>query len=390
MASSTKGSEEVQVAKAEHKFTNGSPRIVEAHDGEKDCFSLLLTQELVWTVNSIKKLVRRRQSREDALVHAQIEAFDTEREVQNLQEEMDRARTRSQSRSLGPRLEAARARLASTRQHQEEIEGNIRSVEQDLVLQRQVLEDILERAFDRAHLMKKDDPPASPPKEQELNQTNEIRSFPSGDADPQTPPLSPGAQQLQSILMNYKEARNIYMHADIDFATRKHVEEEHLAQRKQHLAEGVPREPKTVFDLDHLAQEMRLTRDLIDATKQFEQWQQHAHANEVYTASERVERGLDPDPDERDFAGYYKEPSNTSDPDEIPNDPEMDTRIEGWRERMGSAGGDPDDQTRMDVDLDEWDAHTVGMSESCSLTDDSSRRAKIDEWREMCGLHNGH
>ena len=389
MASNAADSEKVQV-EAELRFTVGSARIVEAHDGKKDCFSLLLTQELVWTVNTIRQLVRRRQSREDATVSAQIEAFNTEREIQNLREELDRARTRSQSRSLGPRLEAARARLASTRQHQEEIEADMKSVKHNLVLQRIILEDILGTAFDRAHLLEEDDPPVSPAKDQKIDQTDRKDNFPSGDADPQTPPLSPGAQQLQNILTNYKEARDIYIHAEIDFANRKHVEEEHLADRKRHLAEGVPREPKTVFDLDHLAQEMRLTRDLIDATKQFEQWQQYAHAHEVYTASERIERGLDPDPDEWDFAGHYKEPFNTSDPHEIPNDPEMDTRIEGWREKMGSAGGYPDDQTRMDVDVDEWDADTVGLSESCSMIDDSSRRAKIDEWREMCGLHDGH
>ena len=390
MASNAKDSDELQVAEAELSLTNGSARIVKASDGEKDCYSLLLTEELVRIVNTIKRLVIQRRLRERVAFEAQREAFNSEQEVQNLQEELDSTRTRSQSRALSPKLEVAKAQLASTREHHKEIEEDLKLVEQDLALRRMFLEDILEGAFDGAHLMEKDDPPASSSKDQKFDRTDSKDSSPSGGADPQTPPLSPGAQQLQHILVSYQKARDVYVQAEIHFANRKLVEEENLAQRKRHLAEGVAREGKTEFDLEHVAQEMRLTRDLISATEQFEQWQEYAHAHQVYTASERIERGLDPDPDEWDFAGHYKEPSNTSDPHEIPNDPEMDTRIEGWRDGMGSAGGNPVDQTRMDVDLDEWDADTVGLSESCSMIDDSSRRAKIDEWRKMCGLHNGH
>ena len=390
MASNAEDSDESPVAEAELRLTNGSARIVRASDGEKDCYSLLLTEELVRIVNTIKRLVTQRRSRERAAFEAQREASNTEQEVQNLQEELDRARTRSQSRAVSPRLEAAKTQLASTRQHHKEIDDGLKLVEQDLALRRMFLEDILEGALYHANLMEKDYPPATSSKDQKLEQMDSKGSSPNGNTDPQTPPLSPGAQELQHILVNFQKARDVYIQAEIDFANRKQVEEENLAQRKRHLAEGVAREGKTEFDLEHVAQEMRLTRDLISATEQFEQWQEYAHAHEVYTASERIERGLDPDPDEWDFAGHYKEPSNTSDPHERPNDPETDTRIEGWREGMGSAEGYPDDQSRMDVDLDEWDADTVGLSESCSMIDDSSRRAKIDEWREMCGLHDGH
>ena len=48
------------------------------------------------------------------------------------------------------------------------------------------------------------------------------------------------------------------------------------------------------------------------------------------------------------------------------------------------------ERSRTDVDMDEWDARSVSISESNSMIDESWMQAKIDKWRAMCGLHDGH
>ncbi|MDI1489730.1 MAG: hypothetical protein OHK93_000928 [Ramalina farinacea] len=393
----------------EAKLMSDLARIVVASDGNKNCLSLLLTTDLVRVVNRISILVRERQWRADAAFRVSSEAQNIEEEVQSLEENLHSTRTRAQSRPIEQRLEVARARLIAARKRHDEVEEESTISERDLTAERQRLEDMLATALDGVNLMKKftksSNSSSGKTKERADPSNGKIsdpeplkgsisplmeyrRDYrPQNESIPQPPPMSPHTEYVYELQEKLEEFLNAFSYAEALFENRKNVEEENLAERKHHLANGIQRESRTEFDLKHVEQEITLTRYLITLTQGLEEIKDLARPYGVFTPSERFERGIN----EWEAPGYRTEPSEGSSEDETPEeDPEMDARIERWQQGTGSAGFALDSETRMDVDLDEWDAETVRISESGSMIDESSRRAKIDEWREMCGLHDGH
>lgn len=393
----------------EAKMMSDLARIVVASDGNKNCLSLLLTTDLIRVVKRISVLVREQKRRADAAFRASSEAHNIEEEVQSLEEDLHSTRTRAQSRPIEQRLEVARARLIAARKSYGEMEEECTIFERDLTAERQRLEDMLETAFDSVNLMKKITKSSSSssgktkepadssngkisdpePSKGNILPLMESRSdySPQKESIPQPPPMSPHTQYVYELQEKLGEFLNAFSYAEALFENRKNVEEENLAERKHHIANGIQRESRTEFDLKHVEQEITLTRYLITVTQGLEEIKDLARPYGVLTPSERFERGIN----EWEAPGYHTEQSGESQEDETPEeDPEMNARIERWQQGTGSAGLALDSETHMDVDLDEWDAETVRISESGSMIDDSSRRAKIDEWREMCGLHDRH
>ena len=393
----------------EARLMSDSARLVVGFDGKKPCRSLLLTSELVRNVNRISILARKQKQISDAAHQASQEAHNTETEVHDLEESLVSTRTRLQSRPIKQRLDIARAGLTAARGRHAEVEGECRILERDLTLEREKLENIIETAFDQINLLgraAKSSPPSEVAAAEPADSSNDGANDASHSSKKGTPsrmeekegsfrsqerpepsPHPSSVDEVFDMQERLQKWLNAHNRAEYIFENRKNVEQENIEQRKYHISIGLPRESRTEFDLRHVEREIELTRQLITVTQGLERIKEVARQYGIFTPSEQFERGIN----EWDAPGYYTEPSEGSPEDETPEeDPEMNARIERWQQGAGSAGFGLENETRMDVDLDEWDAETVRMSESGSMIDESSRRAKIDEWREMCGLHDGH
>lgn len=406
MESNAQNSFDWEPTHGEARLSSGSTKIVVTHDGSQVCLSLLLTSELVGIVNRISILVCQQKEIFDAALQANQEALNTEVEIQNLEESLVSRRTRSHSRPIEQKIDIARARLNAARRRHAELEGECKLLEREITPERGDLETMLETAFDRFDLMKRatkplphSGEPAKEPADSSEGRANDPSLCSKNGSPPRTedqdsarpqegldPTLHPfSIHEISDMQEKLQEWLNAYHKAEYAFEIRKDVERENIAQREQHIANGIPRESRTEFDLRHVEREIELTRHLLSITQGLERIKAMARQYGVFTPSERFDRGIN----EWEAPGYHSEPSEGSQEDETPEaDPEMNARIERWQQGAGFAGFAVDGETRMDVDLDEWDAETVRVSESGSMIDDSWRRAKIDEWRETCGLRD--
>ena len=147
-----------------------------------------------------------------------------------------------------------------------------------------------------------------------------------------------------------------------------------LDEYLQAVQDGTCDLPQSDFDRMGVEMLQARTRDYIDAEIAYEEVKTRARALRLLDNEFDQDSNFIDDPDDG-----YRESHEAGMMERVDED-----FIEGWRAKIINSQdmGDLDEQ----LEADDWEARTVGISESISLVDYTRNGARIERWQEICRL----
>ncbi len=164
----------------------------------------------------------------------------------------------------------------------------------------------------------------------------------------------------------YDEACNRAREAELAFAERQQVYE-------QDLHEYGDSAPRTEIDLFHVQRNRDLARDLTDAEAVWERARDRAKALGVLSNNSYQTSNFVDDVDD----GYRLSQDPSSKAIKLSRG-----TIEAWADRIPEEGSGDDDEPVPDID--DWEAESIGASDSLSVVASGRQRLHIDRWRSVC------
>ncbi|KAK5166882.1 uncharacterized protein LTR77_007611 [Saxophila tyrrhenica] len=190
-------------------------------------------------------------------------------------------------------------------------------------------------------------------------------------------PLLPEEQEVKRLKDRYID-QMIKLHAMATRFERQEYDFDRLRDgRDAQIAAGEEVESSTELDLNCLQDGRRNTRELAEAEEEFAAAKAAAVAAKVQLPDAEIESGFVDDVDDGYRASH----------DELLKLLAKPALVELWLETIpdGEIAEDPEQAAAgVDVDVDEWDAASIDISESGSMVAEGHWRRKIDSWRETC------
>ncbi|KAK5724461.1 hypothetical protein LTR15_004506 [Elasticomyces elasticus] len=154
------------------------------------------------------------------------------------------------------------------------------------------------------------------------------------------------------------------------FEEREDRFEKEAAEREEKIKAGEEVESTLAFDHGQLHTTRRLARQFIEAEEAVEAAKAAAVAAGVQVPGSDIDSGFVDDVGDGYLISSEDEYANTVDR----------KRIEAWLGLVPEC--DTDDIS--EVDIDDWDTRSAGMSDSLSMVADGAERRRIDKWRAVC------
>ena len=202
---------------------------------------------------------------------------------------------------------------------------------------------------------------------QEVNRIEDSHS-----EDPQAMDAFAILKDLADNVAYYHNVNHLWQSKEVDY-------EVNLRQWREGRANGEYSIGRTDFDLEHVVLHSQHTRALIEASEAL-------HASREYAKEVGALRpGADDyDPFDPSLGWYEEDDYELSDVPERASmlEPDQIDRIQRWREAIDL------DETLTDSpetsETDDWDAISVGISESESMVAPALKKRKIDDWNDSC------
>lgn len=361
------------------QLTEGSSRIVMANDGTKDCMALLVSEELIRELNYITEETRKLEIAERKLSKATRDARNAEREAQAIEAEVAEAESTKNPELVKDLLESIETQ---TKIFDEKTarKGSLSSLvfihRQNLKHGQNVFQDIFRNALRGIEL------PSLP--------TNEIENLGPSVAVEDDQESIAESETDESIVSVDKLFRRNASH-DImtagyalrqrraQFDNRQNDYESELERFQFARANGTTSCTQTLFDCLAFEGVQQLTRALINAEADQESVLERARAlgilqNEYDQESNFIS----------DISDGYHESEEASLQAAVDR-----TFIRSWTDNI--VHSPPEELEELQEleegqEPDEWEAKTIGISDSISVVDYSRNRERIDRWREFCGI----
>ncbi|KAK5700416.1 hypothetical protein LTR17_022949 [Elasticomyces elasticus] len=253
--------------------------------------------------------------------------------------------------------------------------------------QHENVQDILyefEQMFVGAGLLKEDTP-------QDLDEVQNVDELAIGEAktdsklgvataissgeEPEPGPDEVRRAEAKRLIDDYQFSVRDFHFAEKNFDSREEHFEDDEDERKQKQKAGDTVETTTVFHRGQLEQTRLLTRQLIEAENKVAAAKAAAVAAGVQVQGSDVESGFVDDVDD----GYI-----ISSEDDEEEDVDR-SAIEAWMELVPEC----DTDEMPEVDIDDWDAKSMGISDSMSMVAEDGERRRIDKWWAMCERTRG-
>lgn len=358
-------------------YTEGSSRVVMAHDGTKACLALLLTDDIVSKINQIATLNRKVEGLQckfdDAAGEFSMAQICLE-ESSALIDVTEDSDEQTQVREETTKWEETRDKASKRK---EQIEEHLNIYKGNLDFSREESQELFERALDQAGLFtsKSEDEDAveiSTGSEAQFSALSEQRSDITSNTDKTV--ISVEHLNRLATYEDMLERENLLQTLQDKFDTRRETYNQEFVDYSQAVEDGNCSLSRSEFDGICLSNLRDLTKALADAERGHEYAKFKARALGLVGNDWEQESDFVDDPDDCDYLESLEA--------ELCGGVDRDF-IEAWSAEVSDCE-DPDNLE--DQDNDEWDAETVDISDSISLVDRGRNRRRIDRWREICGV----
>lgn len=422
---------------SEAYYTPAPPKLLHAHDGEKVCVGILPDQDLSTRLQSAILEHRKTKIAEDK-VDVELDNLDQElrslrREVRGLEQsvaDIEEPGTMEESEKLA----SMREEIAALRQRQKEVQqlqddvhrkmddmyGTLRHNQYELFDKLDTLlvdcalmppahegssqtsrqGDVgLEPESGTAHggrpgkasideLMR----PSSEARPRAIDADASLQRMPGINDLKRTRSIKEAVKSLQAeierdpkpeLLYNFRMKRTLLHQAEDELDHRHETFDGEADERDRKLAEGEQFESCTELGMRQLRHTQKLTRRVIDAEKAFEEVKAAAIHGGVQFPGSDIQSGFVDDVDDGYRMSLEEEMCASVDP----------ARILNWLRKLPDTSAVISDDARAqkaatvaqaDIDIDDWDAKSVEISDSASMVANGPERRRIDRWQAAC------
>lgn len=259
-------------------YTDGETRMVMIKDGGKDCWAMLVSQEMVDHINFAKQQRRAIEKRESAVDEAATEVVTIQVSIEEVEDKVDLAGAQ-ETGQLREELERLGIMLRQAKDRRDALQEDIESYQSGFECSKSTTQRMVEDALEEAGLL---DPPEpdSPPRSTagSMNETAEYgeETAPSNDNESVAMTEAPTEEELlrRAACEDWDKSRRAQRDAQIAFDGRK----ESYGQMKfdRHRGEGGMDYTRSEFDVEHdFKYVQQLTRNLREA----DEWVLRAQLN---------------------------------------------------------------------------------------------------------------
>lgn len=354
------------------QLTEGPSRIVMASDGTKDCMALLLTERLITEFNTITEETRKLGIAEKELHEATFKANMAELTARELKAKLEKTEDPNSINDLSEKIETQNQTFVANTGQRESLAKLIAARRRNLEYTQDVFQNIFRRALENANLVNLP--------EVEIERPNPAEAARDQESSITASETEESVVSMEELLRRNAEDDLDYTRQNladwrIAFDNRQVKYERALEEFHCALDEETTSCTQSLFDCQAVVSTQKLTRGLINAEADYESAVQRAKALGVLI------NAID---QESNFVSDISDGYPVS--QEAYERPPVDRAIiEFWSESIVVPGPEELEELEEPQEPDDWDAKTIGISDSVSVVDHSRNRKRIDRWREMCG-----
>lgn len=355
----------------EPQFTAGPSRVIAVHDGAKDCLALLLTEQMVTEFSLILEEARGLEDAENSYRRAKHIATMAEIDLREDKAKYKAADTQTERSNINKQIDQQTSALNESIAHRNNLEQDVSIRKGNLKYTQNLFHSTFKRAFQEANILKESVPkPAGNP--QGLEGVDEVM-LDSGASSEIHVDDSPEQQARQAALDRIERTGRTLQIMQDGFDSREVDYRNELEVYEEAVFRGTTKVTRTVFEQYAVRTLQQRTRALIDAEAAHEQALAHGRDLGVIGNDYEQESNFVSDPSDGYRESHDAIATATVDYD----------LIEAWTDQIVDA---PDPNCDDMEDVDDWDAKTVGMSDSVSVVDFTRNRKRIDRWQELCRM----
>ncbi|KAK3175257.1 hypothetical protein OEA41_002504 [Lepraria neglecta] len=362
------------------QYTLGDARFFVANDGSRDCLALFFTENLITALNDLSDHIRQLDYLQGPLHHTKMDARNLESSIERMKDSLGLPEVQGSEESLRQlqnTLDRQESKLLKARQRIAKLEQETSHSRGQIELCRDHSRYVLETAMEKANILRAPQPPPPIILEDEEEEQGDESSPPQHDSvvsmGDNEPELSPEDFLRQEVLDDLYNRRMALADVQAQFDDQARQGAENLARYEQAVEAGTYTCSRSEFDRRELVYGQKLTGALIDIEAEYDEACAQARALGL-TESTYAEESLG-------FASGYEESTSTEHMASY-----LATRdwssIEDWRSDIIPQGSDCGCE---DMEMDEWDATTVEISDSASALGCGNNRKKIDRWHRIRG-----
>ena len=352
------------------KFTEGLNRFIIANDGTKDCLAFLMDKEMFELLRKIRNRSQELDRLEPRVWKAQNEVFALETTFRLAKAELDEEHSQDSHQSLQESPQQIETKLQKATEKKNNLERDLGLLTCDVDYSKCMAQDTFNEAMEQAGLVALED--------QNTEATSIADADKTDDDDYSNDDYA--AESAEYELSELDKARKTYHESFVKlnkvqnaFDGLRATYHNDVIEFEADLAQGFTQWTRTDFDLVDLRNNQYATRALIDAEATLDEARERAEALGAFD-------------DGWNQSSYYGGSQRTH--VSIINEelsPQLaalvEKKVESWRVKVPEVVGDEINEA---VDIDDWDAKTVEMSDSVSIADFSWVRRRIDRWHDAC------
>lgn len=365
---SRQSTQETSDGKDGPQLTEGPSRVVMASDGTKDCMALLLTKRLITEFNHITDQTRKLGITEKELREVTSEAVTAGLEAKELRRELESTEDPNMIKDISENIETQTQIFKANSARRESLMSLVSVYRGNLKYEQDVFQNIFRRALKDANLEN-----LSKVKIESLSPSGAVQDRQDSIAVSETDGSIVTVEELlrRNVYEDVEETRQAVQERQAKFDNRKVSYERALEDFLCDLSNGDTDWTQSIFDCHGVEGTRRITRALIDAEADYASAVARAKALGVHINADDQESNFISDISD----GYYEsqEASMRGAVDR--------TSIQYWTESIVAS---QPEELEEPQEPDDWDAKTIGISDSVSQVDGSRNRKRIDRWREIC------
>lgn len=364
----------------EPELTEGGCRIVRASDGRKDCWALLMTPEMIEGFKEITEEISKLDRAQMELDEVKSIVGKAEEDIIELAEALEMTSNADRKDDIREEAQTHKDTYHAKTREQELLEVGVMAHSTNLKYAVKRFHEIFKYALQDTVLWPRSEVEieTSPP-EGEIETDRPSRAV-RDNADSTT------ASETDESIVSVEELFRRNARDDLQYA-RRNLDEWENAFENRHdkyrwahenyleaVWEGNTSDTQTVFDHQAFEGKRDITRGLIKAEAYYEKAMNRAKALGVLKNDYYQESNFASEPSDGDYGLESGAQYNL-----CPFDREF---IENWNDEVDDSGRD---EPQEPPEPDDWDAKSIGFSDSISCVDWTRNRKRLDRWQETLG-----
>lgn len=305
-------------------YTDGETRMVMIKDAEKDCWAMLVSQEMVDHINFAKQQSRAIEKRESALDEAATEVLSIEVPIEEAEDKVNRVGG-EEKEQLQDELERLQVKLHQAKDRRDMLQEDMEAYRSGFECAKNTTQRMVEDALGEAQLL--DPPEPDSPSRSIAEGMDETTKF-----DQDSEPLkddeitaiaeaqNEDVQIRRAAYENLDQSKRAQRDAQIAFDGRKEHYERELARFDQLKAEGKINYSRSEFDIE---QDFKYVQQLTKKLREADEWQMRAELN-----CQALGIRTDPEISYSDYSDYMDFDQNGVDDSRTEQDTSSTARLE--------------------------------------------------------------